>query len=311
LQYDSPRETRANQVQDDQLEALQRGPEVARCSQDLAGPRPEVVWACQWQARPPVNVFGRCNPVLLDHQGLVRHGVALSDGNGRKPAQARWPVMVGARLRHGLPTSEDNQSPNSVSANSAGAAPAHRQHGPQDDGRRRIEAQKARRGVPAPVAQAAHRHRRTVAGDQGHRGHAQLVGRCAGAAQPARAATSARDAVVGQRRRCLWHQGMPHDAIVLRQARAIIPVRKSPSKPWKENRPGSHTRNEILCATQRLGRDIWKRSSGYHRRSLVETKMQCVELMGERIMARDSDRQVAELQVRAAILNRSAQLDTP
>lgn len=70
-------------------------------------------------------------------------------------------------------------------------------------------------------------------------------------------------------------------------------------------------RNEILRATRRLDRAIWKRWSGYHRRSLVETKMWCVKLMGERVMARDFDRQVAELQVRAAILNRFTQLGTP
>ena len=103
----------------------------------------------------------------------------------------------------------------------------------------------------------------------------------------------------------------PNEAIALRQAQAIIPVRKNARKPWKENRPGARARNEILRATQRLGRDIWKRWSGYHRRSLVETKMRCVKLMGERVMARDFDRQVAELQVRAAILNRFTQLGTP
>lgn len=43
--------------------------------------------------------------------------------------------------------------------------------------------------------------------------------------------------------------------------------------------------------------------SGYHRRSRVETKMHCVKLLGQRLMARDFDRQVAELQVRIAVLN--------
>lgn len=75
--------------------------------------------------------------------------------------------------------------------------------------------------------------------------------------------------------------------------------------------PGAHARNEILRATQRLGRAIWKKWSGYHRRSLVETKMQCLKLLGERIMSRDFDRQVAKLQVRAALLNRFTQLGTP
>ncbi|MCA3437578.1 MAG: IS5/IS1182 family transposase, partial [Rhodobacter sp.] len=45
--------------------------------------------------------------------------------------------------------------------------------------------------------------------------------------------------------------------------------------------------------------------SGCHRRSRVETKMHCVKLPGQRLMARDFDRQVAAFQVRVAILNGS------
>jgi hypothetical protein len=101
-----------------------------------------------------------------------------------------------------------------------------------------------------------------------------------------------------------------HEAIALRQADAIIPTRKN-AKPWTINRLGAEVRNEILRATRRLGRTIWKKWSGYHRRSLVETKMRCFKLLGERIMARDFDRQVAELQVRAAVLNRFTRLGTP
>lgn len=101
-----------------------------------------------------------------------------------------------------------------------------------------------------------------------------------------------------------------HKAIAERGAEAIIPVRKN-GKPWKENAPGAQARNETLRATQRLGRRIWKQWSGYHRRSLVETKMRCFKLLGERVMARDFDRQVAELQIRAALLNRFTHLGRP
>jgi hypothetical protein len=101
-----------------------------------------------------------------------------------------------------------------------------------------------------------------------------------------------------------------YEAIALRQGDAIIPIRKN-AKPWKLNRLGAAARNEILRATRRLGRAIWKKWSGYHQRSLVETKMRCFKLLGERIMARDFDRQVAELQVRAAALNRFTRPGTP
>lgn len=51
--------------------------------------------------------------------------------------------------------------------------------------------------------------------------------------------------------------------------------------------------------------------SGYHRRSLVETKMHCFKLLDKRFMARDFERQVAEMQGRATILNRFTQFGAP
>ena len=39
--------------------------------------------------------------------------------------------------------------------------------------------------------------------------------------------------------------------------------------------------------------------------------MRCFKRLGERVMARDFDRQVAELQIRAAIPNRFTALGTP
>ncbi len=70
-------------------------------------------------------------------------------------------------------------------------------------------------------------------------------------------------------------------------------------------------RDSGLDAKRRLGQKIWKKWTGYHRRSVVETKKRCFKLLGERVMARDFDRQVAELQVRAAILNRFTRLAHP
>ena len=67
-------------------------------------------------------------------------------------------------------------------------------------------------------------------------------------------------------------------------------------------------RNETVLACKRLGWLVW---SGYHRRSLVETKMHCFKRLGERVMARTFERQVVELQVRVALLNRFTQLGRP
>ncbi|APW35968.1 IS5 family transposase [Rhodoferax koreense] len=101
-----------------------------------------------------------------------------------------------------------------------------------------------------------------------------------------------------------------HAAIAERGAMAVIPPRKN-AQVWKGAGVGAQVRNAAVAACKRLGRTIWKCWSGYHRRSLVETKMHCFKRLGERVMARSFARQVVELHVRAALLNRFTQLCTP
>ena len=101
-----------------------------------------------------------------------------------------------------------------------------------------------------------------------------------------------------------------HEAIAQRGAAAIIPPRKN-AQLWKSQSAGAKVRNEAVLACKRLGRRIWKVWSGYHRRSLVETKMYCFKRLGERVMARTFERQVVELHVRVALLNRFSQLGRP
>jgi hypothetical protein len=101
-----------------------------------------------------------------------------------------------------------------------------------------------------------------------------------------------------------------HEAIADRGAAAVIPPWRN-AKPWKETAAGAAARNEALRASRRLGRAIWRRWSGYHRRSRAETKMHCVKPLGQRLMARGFDRQVAELHVRVAVLNRFTAFGIP
>ena len=101
-----------------------------------------------------------------------------------------------------------------------------------------------------------------------------------------------------------------HEAIAARNAAAVIPPRKN-AKPWKPTSPGAVARNEALRASEYLGRAIWRRWSGYHRRSRVESKINCIKLLGQSLMARDFDRQVAELQARIAVLNGYTALGMP
>ena len=100
------------------------------------------------------------------------------------------------------------------------------------------------------------------------------------------------------------------DAIALRGADAIIPPRRN-TEPWTKDSPGARGRNDDLRAMKRFGRPLRRRWPGYHRRSRVETKMNCLKLLGQKLMARDFDRQTAELQVRIAILNRFTALGIP
>ena len=95
-----------------------------------------------------------------------------------------------------------------------------------------------------------------------------------------------------------------HTAIIGRQATAIIPIRKN-ERPWKEDCPTAIARNQTLRATRHYGRAFWTRWTGYHARSRIGAKMPSPvrsnrwhsparpQAFGERIAARDPDRQTA------------------
>ena len=95
-----------------------------------------------------------------------------------------------------------------------------------------------------------------------------------------------------------------------RQAHAVIPPRKN-AKPWKDTKSSSLERNELLRTVKRLGRTLWKKWSGYHRRSLVETKMHCIKLLGDKLSARSFQSQVNEIHTRVAVLNKFTELGRP
>ena len=76
-----------------------------------------------------------------------------------------------------------------------------------------------------------------------------------------------------------------------------LPIRKN-GRLWKEDCPAAKVRNETLRATRHYSRAFWKRWTGYHARSRIEAKMRCLKSFGERIAARDPDRQTAEIHIR-------------
>ena len=101
-----------------------------------------------------------------------------------------------------------------------------------------------------------------------------------------------------------------HDAIANLCAAAIISPRRN-ARPWKPTTAAAQARNEALRTSKYLGRALWRRWSEYHRRSRAETKMYCAKLLGQRLSARDFDRQVAEFQIRIAVLNGFTVLGIP
>ena len=72
-----------------------------------------------------------------------------------------------------------------------------------------------------------------------------------------------------------------------------------------------HPRTQALAQIQEKGVERWKKDAGYHRRSLAETAMSRLKRLGERLAARDPARQVAEVQIRCAILNTFNALGMP
>ena len=54
-----------------------------------------------------------------------------------------------------------------------------------------------------------------------------------------------------------------------------------------------------------------KKWSGYHRRSLVEAKMHCIKLLGDKLMARSFLSKVNEIHACVAVLNKFTELGRP
>lgn len=101
-----------------------------------------------------------------------------------------------------------------------------------------------------------------------------------------------------------------HKSAAASNTHAVISPRKN-AKPWKPTSAGAIARYEAVYASRYLGRALWRRWSGYHRRSCVETKMHCIKLMGQSLMARGLERQVAEILIRIAGLNRYTAVGIP
>ena len=100
-----------------------------------------------------------------------------------------------------------------------------------------------------------------------------------------------------------------YKAIHQRQARAIIPPRQG-STLWEDEY--LQERNKNLREVRKRGVKAWKKKSGYHRRSLVETAFfRLKTIFAERLRSREAQRQVTEVMLRCAAMNRMTELGMP
>ena len=92
-----------------------------------------------------------------------------------------------------------------------------------------------------------------------------------------------------------------------RGARVAVPPREN-AVPWTPD----HPRTQALAAIAAQGLPAWKRTVGYHRRSLAENAMyRLKQLFGDRLASRLFETQVTEVHVRVAALNVMTYLGMP
>jgi hypothetical protein len=100
-----------------------------------------------------------------------------------------------------------------------------------------------------------------------------------------------------------------YKAIRATGARSVIPPQvRARVRSGEEFRD----RNAAVLRGREVGRDEWKKEAGYHRRSLAETAMMRFKtIFSDKLKAREWRRQVTELRVRCAAMNRMTALGMP
>jgi hypothetical protein len=105
-----------------------------------------------------------------------------------------------------------------------------------------------------------------------------------------------------------------YDAATQRGVRSIAVPPRRDAKIWQHgnSKKAPLARDENLRAIRHKGRKKWKRDTGYHRRSLAETAVYRFKtIFGNTLSTRTLSRQVTEVRVKAAALNRMTRLGMP
>ncbi len=103
-----------------------------------------------------------------------------------------------------------------------------------------------------------------------------------------------------------------YDAANDHGAELVTPPRKNATEPPDDHPRQNHPRSDTVRECERLGREEWKKKTGYHRRSLAETAMYRYKTScGEKMYSREFKRQRAEAKIKVSILNRFRQQAAP
>lgn len=95
--------------------------------------------------------------------------------------------------------------------------------------------------------------------------------------------------------------------------RILIPPQKNAMFWKKEKVPWEqHPRNVTLKEIRIVGRDVWKKQSGYHARSLVENTMfRFKTSFTDEVSSQNDENQKVEVNIKCNILNKFKELGTP
>lgn len=104
-----------------------------------------------------------------------------------------------------------------------------------------------------------------------------------------------------------------YDQLSKRKIKPIIPPRKGARITRHGNSRGRELpRDKAIRRIRKVGRKKWKKQSGYHRRSIVESTMfRLKSQFGEKLASRDIEQQKVEVSIKCYLLNRMASLGRP
>jgi len=103
-----------------------------------------------------------------------------------------------------------------------------------------------------------------------------------------------------------------YEEIVSRGARPTIPPQANSKHKPKQEEQLKKARDFVAWEAQKMGLKEWKKSSGYHKRSLVETAFfRFKQLLGDKLSARNFDKQQVEAKLRCHLLNKMTALGMP